>query len=262
MFIQTDSENNIIQLISIGCKPEINGYEISDDTPVEILQNIFDYKYINDEFILKEDSNNEKIENLKNKKISVLSSVCNKIIIGGISFNNEHYSLTEHDQINLSKLETLAKDNNKVLYHADGKKCRIYEPEEFLALTELAFAFINYNITYFNLLKSQINECVNVEEILPIHYGTQLSEENQQILDLTGASLIFSIPEIQDDTNYDIIFNSVNNIEELIEEAKNFKISQEKEENEEIIEENEEIVEENEEIIEESIEKNIKEETV
>lgn len=226
MFIQTDIENNIIQLVTIGDKPEKNGYEIPDDTPIEILKNIFNYKYINNELIINENDSTDKLKSIKDKKISVLSKLCNQIIIKGIDFNNEHYSLNECDQINLSKLESLAKDGEKVLYHANGKKCRIYEPEEFLQLTSLAFVFINYNTTYFNLLKSEIENMSSLEEVLSVNYGIKLNEENQAILNLASAGLTFSIPEIVDSTNYDDIINSNNNIDQLIEEANNHKLSQ------------------------------------
>ena len=40
MYIQTDNENNIIQLITVGCCPAENGYEISDDISEDILKNM------------------------------------------------------------------------------------------------------------------------------------------------------------------------------------------------------------------------------
>lgn len=223
MFIQTDNENNIIQFITIGVKPELNGYEIPDDTPVEILKNIFDYKYINNEFIIKDNVNNEKLNILINKKISTLSKICNQIITNGIDFNTEHYSLTEHDQINLSKLESLAKDGNNVLYHSDGNKCRVYDSEEFRQLTSFAFAFISYNTTYFNLLKSEIENMTSIDNVLSVNYGTKLSEENQNILDMSSFNLPLTIPEIIDTTDYNYIINSNNEAEQLIDDANNWK---------------------------------------
>ena len=56
MYIQTDKDNNIIQLITVGCCPAENGYEIPDDTSEDILKNIFSYKYINGEFVFKDDT--------------------------------------------------------------------------------------------------------------------------------------------------------------------------------------------------------------
>lgn len=223
MFIQTDNENNIIQFITIGVKPELNGYEIPDNTSIDILKNIFNYKYINNEFVINEVKNEQVLQKVKNKKIMILNKICNEIITNGIDFNGEHYSLKEYDQINLSKLESLAKEGQKILYHSDGNKCRIYEPQEFLQLTALAFAFISYNTTYFNLLKSEVEKMSFSEEILSVNYGTELSEENKNILNLASMGISFSIPEISDTTDYDEIINSNNNIEELIQEANKYR---------------------------------------
>lgn len=227
MFIQTDADNNIIQLITIGTKPAQNGYEISNDTSIDILKNIFNYKYINNEFVINEVENEHILQKVKNKKIMILNKMCNKVITNGIDFNGEHYSLKECDQINLSKLENLAKEGQKILYHPDGNKCRVYEPQEFLQLTALAFAFISYNTTYFNLLKSEVEKMSFLEEILSVNYGDELSEENKNILSLASMGISFSIPEILDTTDYNEIINSNSNIEELIQEANKYRELQE-----------------------------------
>ena len=132
MYIQTDKDNNIIQLITVGSCPAENGYEIPDDTSEDILKNIFSYKYIDGEFVFKDDTTNIKLQNVINAKLQFLSKTCNEQIEKGIDYNGSHYSLNSNDdQINLIQLGFDAKVSiitgqpleEPLMYHADGEEC-------------------------------------------------------------------------------------------------------------------------------------------
>ena len=204
MFIKTDNDNNIIQLISVGTKPTENGYEISNDTPEEIVQNIFDYKYINGEFVKKDNVDAERLQKIKNVKIANMSNTCNSVIEAGIDYNGEHYSLKQTDQINLMKLESVAmtQPNSVIFYHADGQLCRKYTAEEIISIAQISVQYITYHTTYFNFMKSQINNMTSIDDIIAMNYGTRLVEEYQSQLDVFSVNLPFTMNEITDTYDY------------------------------------------------------------
>lgn len=217
MYIRTDNENNIIELIVVGVLPETNGYEIQEeDVDKEILNNILDYKYVNGEFIKRDTKNvlQEHIEEIRNIKINNMSSICQTLIESGITIGDKHYSLTNHDQLELIKLESIVKlsPQTPVFYHADGEKCRQYSAEEFLNLSSIALLWITYHRTYFNLLKSELLEMSDVKDILSVHYGVSLNVENIKTLaDITNNA---DIPTgiITDEFDYSALYTP-NNID-------------------------------------------------
>lgn len=216
MYIRTDDENNIKELIIVGGMPETNGYEI-DSIDEDIIKDILSYKYIDDEFIKNEEVDvlQENIEKVRTIKIDMMSSICHNNIEQGITINNSHYSLTSNDQIEMIKLESMIKMNSEapVFYHADGEKCRLYSADEFLAISTAALGWITYNRTYFNLLKSEINEMTNVHEIIKINYGDPLNETNTAILNsiMNNGIDLFEFPIIIDEFDYESIFKSNTN---------------------------------------------------
>lgn len=132
-----------------------------------------------EEYILE----SEKLENLKNLKIMEMSAQSQYMIKNGIDYNNEHYSLNTHDQINLTSLYALAQAGQSVPYHADGQVCRIYSAEEMVGLVQASIQWIIYHTTYFNLLKHLILDQDDAEVIEAVEYGMVLTEEYQTILD-------------------------------------------------------------------------------
>lgn len=197
MYIQTDDNDNIIQVIEVGSMPEKNGYEI-DSIPDNVLENPFDYKYIDGNFTLKENLESLKIQQLKQAKIQNMNVLCNQIIVSGFDFKNEHYSLFQHDQINLADLKNTALNGDSVVYHSDGNLCKTYSPEEFLSLINAVSNFKKLHTTYFNFLKSKINSAENIDEILEIHYGSDVSDEFENLVGNTE----FEIPDIPDVADY------------------------------------------------------------
>lgn len=211
MYIKTDDAGNVKELIIIGEMPETDGYEI-DSIDEDIAKDILSYKYIDGVFIENEDRDvlQDNIVFIREMKINAMSSICHDNIEKGISINGSHYSLTSNDQIEMIKLESMIKMNPEtpVFYHADGEKCRLYTADEFLTISTAALGWITYNRTYFNLLKSEINEMTNAHDIIKINYGVPLNATNTETLDtvMGNAKDLFEFPVVTDDIDYESMF--------------------------------------------------------
>lgn len=203
MYIQTQADGTITQVITVGVKPAENGYEIERSSiSDEILQHIFQYKYIDGEFVKNETVLESKIDQIRSMKIANMSAICNQLITHGIDFNNEHYSLTSDDQINLMKLESVAtlSPSTQIFYHPDGGLCRAYSTEEILQLANLATLWIVYHTTYFNFTKAQLSQETDVEKIINFQYGNTLNDGfNAQIQQIATGIDTSNIPTILDD---------------------------------------------------------------
>lgn len=131
---------------------------------------------------------NDLLSQAKQRKINEISLTSQSMIINGVEFNGKRYRLNTTDQINMSALSAMAQMGNKVPYHADGEICRIFEPEEMVQLAQTATSWIVYHTTYFNLLKHQILEYDNLEDVEKVYYGIKLKDEYQQIINTIVSS--------------------------------------------------------------------------
>ena len=111
------------------------------------------------------------------KKLDELSSECKKNIISGFDIGDDHYSLNIEDEVNIASQRERAKKGQYVQYHADGKPCRIYSPEEFLEIANKAEAHITHHTTYCNLLMRWIESMTNCKEVNTVKYGIDLPNE-------------------------------------------------------------------------------------
>lgn len=124
------------------------------------------------------------IDEMKKDKKQEINNDCSSAIYSGYDYNGEHYDLTDEDQINMLAWSAIAQQGKAVPYHSSGNPCRIYTSEEFLGLVSAVTAFKTYNLTYCNLLKLQIDEMEDTEDIGSVKYGiTALNEKYQTILD-------------------------------------------------------------------------------
>lgn len=131
---------------------------------------------------------NDLLTQAKQRKINEISLTSQSTIINGIEYGGKRYRLNTTDQINISALSAMAQLGNKVPYHADGEICRIFEPEEMLALTKAATSWVVYHTTYFNLLKHQILEYDNIDDVNKVYYGIELKDEYQKIINTIVSS--------------------------------------------------------------------------
>lgn len=121
----------------------------------------------------------------RSSKKSEMSAVCEQTIYGGVSVTLqdgavEHFSLTEHDQINLfGKQAQLAAGAEQLEYHADGQPCRYYSAVDMQAIIQAAMFQVSYHTTYCNAINMWIAGCQTAEEVQAISYGANVPEEYQ-----------------------------------------------------------------------------------
>lgn len=207
MYIRIDENNNITDLIVIGGKPETGTVYELDHIDEEIMLDIHNYKYIDGQFIKSNtDIRLQHIDEIKQAKINNISLICKTVIEQGIEFGGSHYSLTTTDQINLMKLESVARfsPETTLLYHADGEECRVFSNEEIIAIATIGIGWITFNTTYFNQLKAQILSMTNIDDIIAMNYGSPLNELHNTQFTLLTQGLDFTIPEVIDTYDYNV----------------------------------------------------------
>lgn len=125
------------------------------------------------------------LEEVKASKKQEMAESCEHTIYGGINVTfvdgaTEHFSLTEHDQLNLfGKQAQLAAGVDKLEYHADGKPCRYYTAADMQMIITAAMSFVSYHTTYCNALNMWIVGCETVDETGEIFYGAEIPEKYQ-----------------------------------------------------------------------------------
>lgn len=116
----------------------------------------------------------------RNEKIQELESFCKQVITEGIviklSDDKLHsFELTIEDQLNLAMMHNkILQGAESCMYHEKEGICKLYSKEDLLGIIRTANKHIEYNTTYFNLLKNCIHNMYSIEAIQAIHYGDQL----------------------------------------------------------------------------------------
>lgn len=125
------------------------------------------------------------LEELQVAKKREISQACETAIYSGVDVtltdgSTEHFSLTEHDQLNLfGKQVQLAAGTTELEYHADGQPCRYYTAEDMQIITSTAMAYVSYHTTYCNAINMWIVGCKSTEEVQQIYYGADVPEQYQ-----------------------------------------------------------------------------------
>ena len=110
-------------------------------------------------------------------KLAEIGAACSAAIYAGVDVDGGHYSLSEHDQIELmGQMAAVQAGAEAVPYHADGELCRLYTAAEFMAVAAAATAFIFYNRTYCNHVNAWVRRAA-AEELGGICYGAELPED-------------------------------------------------------------------------------------
>ena len=114
-----------------------------------------------------------------------ISQACETAIYSGVDVNlsdgsTEHFSLTEHDQLNLfGKQVQLAAGAEQLEYHSDGQPCRYYSAADMQTIIAAAMQHVSYHTTYCNAVNMWIAGCESTEEVQAIYYGADVPEEYQ-----------------------------------------------------------------------------------
>ena len=127
----------------------------------------------------------ETLEEIKAAKKQEIGQACDKIIYDGMDVtltdgSTEHFSLTDHDQLNLfGKQVQLAAGTDQLEYHSDGQACRYYSAKDMQIITSTAMAYVSYHTTYCNAVNMWIAGCETADEIQQIYYGADVPEQYQ-----------------------------------------------------------------------------------
>ena len=122
---------------------------------------------------------------LQSAKKQEISQACERIIYSGVDVtfkggSVEHFSLTEHDQLNLfGKQVQLAAGAEQLEYHSDGQPCRYYSTADMQTIITAAMQHVSYHTTYCNAVNMWIAGCESAEEVQAIYYGEDVPEQYQ-----------------------------------------------------------------------------------
>jgi len=125
----------------------------------------------------------ELLQEAQYSKKSEISNACERMIYNGVSITltdgtTEHFSLTEHDQLNLfGKQAQLAAGAELLEYHADGKTCRYYSDADMQSIIQAAMWHVSYHTTYCNALNMWIADCQTADEVWQIFYGIDVPDK-------------------------------------------------------------------------------------
>ena len=121
------------------------------------------------------------LEDKRAAKTAAMSAACNAAITAGMDVEttqgNEHFSLQETDQINLTAAVTAVQQGAAGYpYHADGELCRMFTAAEIGAVGQASIAHKLYHTTYCNHLFAWIRRAT-ASELAGITYGAELPED-------------------------------------------------------------------------------------
>ena len=217
MILRLDDESNIIEVITVGGDPCSEGCLEVFDVPTDILEDIFSYKYIDGQFVRRDNVDDSLLQEARSIKIEFLNKTCHALIEGGIDVGDDHYSLTSEDQINLSKLTTQAAlmPSVPIFYHADGQLCRQYTPEEMTMIAAIGVGWVTYHTTYFNYAKAYIESLTDFDDIAEFKYGMRLDQELETQLEtiLATTGITFD-QEIDDHFDYETLKHPLSGLHE------------------------------------------------
>lgn len=125
----------------------------------------------------------ELLKYAQDSKKKEISYLCEQMIYAGMNVtlvdgSVEHFSLTEHDQLNLfGKQSQLASGITQLEYHADGQPCRYYSVDDMQLIIQAAMWHVSYHTTYCNALNMWIAGCTTADEVNNIYYGAEIPNE-------------------------------------------------------------------------------------
>lgn len=119
------------------------------------------------------------------QKVNAMSKKCEETILNGFSITlsdgkEHHFSLSDRDQMMISKLADKAEDGETFLpWHPDDGDCTIFSKEDIFAMNEMMESMITYQLTYFNSLKKYITSMTNINDVQQVQYGIEIPQEYQ-----------------------------------------------------------------------------------
>lgn len=208
-YILLDASNNIIEAWSDGphpnkdiskaiCINEQGGYQFrlspngEENPSLYTMDGISLYKYEDGEIISRTDAeikHDRLPQEIKNKQTEI-RNICHRTIVNGFNLNDQHFSLEETDQLNLTAAVNAIKEGaTSFPYHSDGEICRLYTAEEINTIAQAATYHKLYHTTLCNHLLQQLNNVTEYYQLIAIDYSPEaLSSELRQSFESIIAS--------------------------------------------------------------------------
>ena len=82
MILRLDDEYNIIEAITVGGDPNAEGFCEVLAVPPDILGDIFSYKYIDGQFVRRDNVDDSLLQEVRSIKIEFLNKTCHTLIEG------------------------------------------------------------------------------------------------------------------------------------------------------------------------------------
>lgn len=143
------------------------------------------------ETIIVNHSTLEEVKAFHKKAIGLVGSA---LIQAGFDLGEEHYSLTDHDQININTLyaQVAFGGVDQVAWHQDGGMCTLIPAAKMTQIGNMAMAYVTYHTTRINMLGQMIAECGTKKATLAITYQTPLDATRQSAFDsiMTAMNII------------------------------------------------------------------------
>lgn len=159
----------------------LQGHKFPEDFPKKIITfekvEEEEFKYLKNRLLQGiEPAEKSLLMSVRLHKIQELKQECAHIIAAGISIqledkNTYQFELTVEDQLNLQVISNKINNQTHFLYHAKNERIKLFSRRDMKTIIMAANRHIEYNTTYFNLIKYCINNMDDISEINNIHYG-------------------------------------------------------------------------------------------
>lgn len=139
------------------------------------------------------------IEEIRERKISDLSTICNSMIINGVDIDIngeiEHFSYKAEDQVNIKNAFDLAlRTQLDIPYHQNEGSCKLYTAEQIINLYIAQQTNLTHHQTYFNQIKMFIKTIEDKDTVNAISYGDLLTGQYLDAYNavMTQASVVIN----------------------------------------------------------------------
>ena len=155
-----------------------------DDAKQEALAQVSSLTSRLDE-VAPEEKEPETLDEWKDAKKEEIGQNCSDTIYNGVDValtdgTVEHFSLTDHDQLNLFGKQTqLEAGVEQLESHSDGQPCKYYSAANMRLIIKAAMQHVSYHTTYCNAVNMWIAGCGSVEQVQKICYGADVPEQYQ-----------------------------------------------------------------------------------
>lgn len=134
------------------------------------------YVWINNVAVQRSEDelNKDRLPSLISAKEQEIRIICHEAIVKGFDVGDQHFSLEETDQLNLTTAVNAIKNGaTRYPYHSDGNACRMYTADEINKITQAATFHKLYHTTLCNHILQQLKRVKENYQLLAIAYSPE-----------------------------------------------------------------------------------------